>query len=160
MRRLVAILGLVLVAAMAAGGVGAVEPDEMLSDPVLEERARAISKTLRCLVCQNQSIDDSNAELARDLRILVRERLSAGDSDDQVVAFVTSRYGDFVLLKPPFKSTTYVLWLSPGLIVAAGAIAVAVFFRRRRTAPMAETAPLSEDERQRLARLIEGGPET
>lgn len=99
---------------------GAVEPDEMLKDPALEARARAISRELRCLVCQNQSIDDSNAGLAHDLRVLVRERLKAGDSDAQVMAFITARYGDFVLLRPPFKPTTYVLWLGPLAVFLMG----------------------------------------
>ena len=102
-----------LVLWLAAVPAGAVEPDEMLADAALEARARAVSATLRCLVCQNQSIDDSNAPLARDLRILVRERLSAGESNEAAIAFVVARYGDFVLLKPPFKPTTWLLWLAP-----------------------------------------------
>jgi cytochrome c-type biogenesis protein CcmH len=97
-----------------ASPAGAVLPDEMLTDLVLEARARDISKNLRCLVCQNQSIDDSDADLARDLRIIVRERLVAGDSDGAVIGFVVDRYGDFVLLNPPFKASTYVLWIGPG----------------------------------------------
>ena len=127
------VLGLVLLLGLAAGQGRAVEPSEMLADPVLETRAREISKDLRCLVCQNQSIDDSNAELARDLRVLVRRRLVAGDSDNQVIDYVVSRYGDFVLLNPPFKGATYALWLGPGLIAALGLLAVVVFFRRRRS---------------------------
>ena len=111
----------------------AVNPDEVLSDPVMENRAREISRGLRCLVCQNQSIDDSDADLAKDLRIIVRERLTAGDSDAQVVDFVVSRYGDYVLLKPPFKLATLVLWLGPAAIAGGGLIAVLMFFRRRRT---------------------------
>ena len=107
-------LGLVL--CLAAVSAGAVNPDEMLDDPALEARAREISKGLRCLVCQNQSIDDSDADLARDLRVLVRERLAAGDSDGQVIGYVVSRYGDFVLMRPPFKAATYALWLGPALI--------------------------------------------
>jgi cytochrome c-type biogenesis protein CcmH len=94
----------------------AVEPDEMLSDPVLEARARTISKELRCVVCQNQDIDSSNAGVARDLRLLVRERLEAGDTNEEVIAFVQARYGDYVLLRPPFKPTTYVLWLAPPVL--------------------------------------------
>ena len=100
----------------------AVEPDEKLSNPALEARARRISQELRCLVCQNQSIDDSNAELARDLRLIVRERLTAGDSDAQVLAFVEARYGEFVLLRPPFNLHTLVLWLAPLLLLIGTAV--------------------------------------
>ena len=146
-------LGLVLLAAPAA----AVQPDEILADPALESRARAISKQLRCLVCQNQSIDDSDAPLARDLRIVVRERLTAGASDDEVMRFVTLRYGDFVLLSPPFKATTYALWLGPAAIVLIGIAAVAVFLRRRRAASPGAGA-LNQAERARLARLLDEDP--
>ncbi|MCW2238249.1 cytochrome c-type biogenesis protein [Azospirillum canadense] len=135
----------------------AVQPDEVLPDPTLEGRAREISKDLRCLVCQNQSIDDSNAPLARDLRLLVRERLKAGDSDQQVVHFVTDRYGDYVLLRPPFKATTLVLWIGPFAILAIGAIGTALYLRGRKSAAVAaggDTAPLTEDERQRLDALL------
>lgn len=133
----------------------AVEPDEILADPALEARARNISQGLRCLVCQNQSIDDSNAELARDLRVLVRDRLLAGDSDEAVVNYVVSRYGEFVLLKPPFHAGTYVLWLGPAVIFAAGGVAVILFYaRRRRRAPTSPSAPLSDDEQRRLRALL------
>jgi cytochrome c-type biogenesis protein CcmH len=153
MRRLV----LALVLCLAAVSAGAVEPSEILSDPVLETRAREISKELRCLVCQNQSIDDSNAELARDLRVLVRERLTQGDSDSEVIDYVVSRYGDFVLLNPPFKGTTYVLWFGPGLITGLGLLWLVVFFRRRRAAgpDLEETDTLSEEEKLRLLKLME-----
>ncbi|WP_345900008.1 cytochrome c-type biogenesis protein, partial [Martelella sp. UBA3392] len=100
----------------------AVEPDEMLSDPALEARAREISAELRCMVCQNQSIDDSNADLARDLRLLVRDRLAEGDSDDEVIDYVVSRYGEFVLLKPRFSPHTWLLWGAPALLILLGAI--------------------------------------
>ncbi|MFQ5776002.1 MAG: cytochrome c-type biogenesis protein [Kiloniellaceae bacterium] len=133
----------------------AVEPDEMLDDPVLEARARALSKELRCLVCQNESIDSSNASLARDLRILVRERMVAGDSDDEVKAFLVARYGDFVLLDPPVKPTTYLLWFGPGLIVLLGGAGVVFYFVRRRAAPGGAHAPLSAEERDRLDRLLD-----
>ena len=127
-----ALLLLSFVAAVVLSGpVPAVEPDEILADPVLEARARDISRNLRCLVCQNQSIDDSNADLARDLRIVVRDRLVAGESNDQVIAFITARYGDFVLLRPPFKPTTWLLWLGPGIVFVLGAMATIVWFRRR-----------------------------
>ncbi len=146
------VLMLIVALGAAAAPAGAVEPDEILSDQGLETRAREISKVLRCLVCQNQSIDDSNADLARDLRILVRERLTAGDSDDAVIAFVTDRYGDFVLLRPPFKASTLVLWLGPAVMFVLGAAAVVMFFRRRRTA--SAPTPLSADEQQRIDSLL------
>ena len=136
-----------------------VEPDEILADPALENRARTISKQLRCLVCQNQSIDDSDAPLARDLRIVVRERLTAGASDDEVVRFVAERYGDFVLLSPPFKATTYALWLGPAAILLIGTVAVAMFLRRRRAAGPGEEAALSAGDRAKLDRLL-GGDDT
>ena len=138
---------LALLAALAAPPpAAAVEPDEILADPALEARARAISRELRCLVCQNQSIDDSAAPLARDLRLLVRERLAAGSDDGDVIAYVVARYGDFVRLRPPFKASTVLLWAGPWILLACGAAWIAS--RRRRAA--AET-PLSEDEKRRLA---------
>ena len=143
------LLLLLLVAATAAQ---AVEPSERLVDPALEARARALSKDLRCLVCQNESIDESNADLAHDIRVLLRERIKAGDSDDQVRRFLVSRYGDFVLLKPPFEPATYTLWFGPPLALALAALAIALRLRRRRAEP--EAAPLSDDERQRLVRLL------
>jgi len=150
---------LVLILALVWSPAGAVLPDEMLADPVLEARARDISKNLRCLVCQNQSIDDSNAGLARDLRIVVRKRLVAGDSDSAVIKFVVDRYGDFVLLNPPFKATTYVLWIGPGVIGILGLLAVVVFFcRRRATADGGAPAPLSDEEKKLLDALIEDRP--
>ena len=115
----------------------AVLPDEMLKDATLETRARDISKDLRCLVCQNQSIDDSDAALARDLRVIVRERLTAGDSDTQVIDFVRVRYGNYVLLKPPFEADTYLLWLSPFLLLAI-ALTTAYFFMRQQPEPDAD----------------------
>ena len=135
----------------------AVNPSEVLVDPALEARARHISKGLRCLVCQNQSIDDSDASLAKDLRVLVRERITAGDSNDQVEAYVVSRYGDFVLLKPPFNMTTLVLWLSPLLFIVCGTIAIIVFFRREKkaTATFTPTAlPLTDTEKKQVTKLL------
>ncbi|CAO3352704.1 cytochrome c-type biogenesis protein [Azospirillum melinis] len=133
----------------------AVQPDEVLPDPALENRARTISQELRCLVCQNQSIDDSNAPLARDLRLLVRDRLKAGDSDDKVMEYVTDRYGDYVLLRPPFKATTLVLWIGPFAVLLLGAAGTFLFLRGRRgVAAGADTAPLSADERRRLDALL------
>ena len=144
---------LVLVLVLLFGQTAlAVEPDEQLADPVLEARARDISAGLRCLVCQNQSIDDSNAPLARDLRILVRQRLTAGDSDGEAVDYIVARYGEFVLLKPPFNLSTLLLWLTPAIALAAGAFAA--WLRWRRT-PKAEPAPLSEAEEQAFRRLVD-----
>jgi cytochrome c-type biogenesis protein CcmH len=153
------VLVLVLALALGAGTAGAIQPDEILPDPADEARAREVSKDLRCLVCQNQSIDDSDAELARDLRLLVRERVAAGDSNEEVVNYVVSRYGDFVLLKPPFKTSTYLLWLGPAVILAIGLGAVTLFYRRRTGAGMAgEPAALSDGERARLDRLLDDEP--
>lgn len=149
-------LALVLLPAPAA----AVNPDEMLKDPLLEKRAREISKGLRCLVCQNQSIDDSDADLAKDLRIIVRQRLQAGDSDGEVIDFVVARYGDFVLLKPPFKGATLVLWIGPALIALGGIAAMIAYLRRNRRSAAsgaAKAAPLTADERRRLAKLMKDG---
>lgn len=148
-------LFLILVGLLAvAGPTLAVEPNEVLKDPVLEKRARVISKRLRCLVCQNQSIDDSNAGLARDLRVLVRQRLTAGDSNRAVVEFVVARYGDFVLLRPPVKPTTYVLWFGPALILLLAGLGAGAFLRRRRTI-VAE--PLTDAEDKRLKSILGKG---
>lgn len=135
----------------------AVEPAEMLKDPALEARARELSKEVRCLVCQNQSIDDSNAGLAKDLRVLLRERLVAGDSDAEIKEFLVERYGDFVLLKPPVKASTYVLWYGPLAVGVLGAIGVAVFLLRRRGSEAEDVtpAPLSDDEQRRVAALLD-----
>ena len=136
-------------AVISASPAGAVQPDELLADTKLEARARALSAELRCMVCQNQSIDDSDATLARDLRLLVRERLKAGDSDAAVLEFLHARYGDFILLKPPFKPGTALLWLLPGLALALGALAI-LRAARRSGAAMAPTASLSDEERKIL----------
>jgi cytochrome c-type biogenesis protein CcmH len=140
------------VAALAAAPALAVQPDEVMKDPTLEARARALSEELRCLVCQNQSIDDSDAPLARDIRILIRSRIEKGESNDAVRAYLVSRYGDFILLKPPFKPETLLLWLSPALVLGAG---VAAAFLARRRAPRA-TPALSVEEEARLAALTKG----
>jgi cytochrome c-type biogenesis protein CcmH len=146
------VLSLLLLAALLAPGVrAATSPDEMLADPALEQRARALSKQLRCLVCQNQSIDDSNADLADDLRRLVRERLVAGDSDRQIIDFLTERYGDFVLLKPPVEPATWGLWFGPAALLLLGAGGITLHLRRRRRA---EPAPLSAAEQARLEALL------
>lgn len=147
------LLALLLAVGAAPAGRAALDPREMLADPAQEARARDISKGLRCLVCQNQSIDDSNAELARDLRLLVRERISAGDTNDQVLAFVTARYGDYVLLTPPLKPQTLLLWIGPGVVFLAAATGAFLYLRRR---PAGEAAqPLSEAEQQRLRALLD-----
>lgn len=135
----------------------AVNPDEMLKDPALEARAREISKDLRCVVCQNQSIDDSDAELARDLRLVVRERLGKGDSNKAVLDYVVARYGDFVLLKPPFQANTLALWLGPLVIIGLGVWAVLGFYRRRAQGSDAPK-PLSAEENKRLAALLKDDP--
>jgi cytochrome c-type biogenesis protein CcmH len=140
------VLALTLLALTPAGQPAqAVQPDEILSDTVLEGRARALSHGLRCLVCQNQSIDDSDAPLARDLRLLVRERLTAGDSDAQVTEFLVARYGDFVLLKPPMKNSTLILWLLP-LALLAGGFTLALRAMRTRSSGAAPAALTAEEE--------------
>lgn len=142
----------VLVMLLSASPVFAVNPDEVLADPALEARARALSAQLRCMVCQNQSIDDSNAELAKDLRILVRERITAGDSDDAVIDYVVSRYGEFVLLNPRFETKTWLLWGAPIVLLLAGAAAMIVSARRR--TGKATGTPLSDEERARLDSIL------
>jgi cytochrome c-type biogenesis protein CcmH len=142
-----------------AHGARAVLPDEVLADPALEARARALSKELRCMVCQNQSIDDSDAPLARDLRILVRERLKAGDSDAQVLDFLVDRYGEFVLLKPRFAWHTALLWLLPAVVFLLGALVLFAAARRRRSRTIpaldsSERARLTPAEESRLAELV------
>jgi cytochrome c-type biogenesis protein CcmH len=139
----------------------AVQPDEIMNNPKLEARARALSQQLRCMVCQNQSIDDSDAPLARDLRLLVRERIARGDSDEQVMDFLVARYGPFVLLKPPLNPHTVLLWFLPPLALAGGAVAMVLYARRRgtwaRMVSQNEAAPLTSEERAELARLMDGG---
>ena len=152
MRR-VALIGLLLSLA-TPGAAPAVQPDEMLKDSALESRARDLSRELRCMVCQNQSIDDSEAPLARDLRLLVRERLTKGDSDQQVLSFLVSRYGEFVLLRPPLEWHTLLLWGLPPAALAAGTIGLFVMWRRRRSVAT-EADLLSRDEEQRLSTLVD-----
>jgi cytochrome c-type biogenesis protein CcmH len=152
--RLIATL-IVLWLACFASLTHAVEPGEMLADPALEARARDIGRELRCLVCQNQSIDDSDADLARDLRMLVRERLKAGDTDRQVVNYVVSRYGDFVLLRPPIKPVTWALWFGTPLIAGLGLVALVLYYRRASHAAE-PPAPLREQDEKRIAQLLEG----
>ncbi|WP_312417512.1 cytochrome c-type biogenesis protein [Shinella sp.] len=147
-RRLIMAVALLL----AAFPAFAVNPDEVLSDPALEARARALSAQLRCMVCQNQSIDDSNAELARDLRLLVRERLTDGDSDEAVIDYVVSRYGEFVLLNPRLRGETLLLWGAPIVLFLAGAAAMVLFVRKRGGKPTG--TPLSDAEKAELDRAL------
>jgi cytochrome c-type biogenesis protein CcmH len=144
-----------IIAMLVCSSAFAVEPDEILSDLALEARARSISGGLRCLVCQNQSIDDSNAPLARDLRLLVRDRLKAGDSDEDVRAYIVSRYGEFVLLRPPLNIRTVLLWLAPLLVLlAAITIAVRVFVRRLPSSGRTGAPALTGAEEEKLRALL------
>ena len=138
--------------AVVAAPAGAVLPDEMLADAAKEARARAISQDLRCVVCQNQSIDDSDAPLARDLRIVVREQLTLGRTDAETVDYVVQRYGHFVLLKPPMEAATWALWLGPFVLLGAGGLGLLAMARRRK---LAETPPLSDAEAAEIARLTD-----
>jgi cytochrome c-type biogenesis protein CcmH len=144
---------LVALALVGASPAFAVQPDEVLPDPALEARARALSRELRCMVCQNQSIDDSDAPLARDLRLLVRERLQAGDSDKGVLDFLVARYGEFVLLKPRVAWHTALLWVAPLAALAAGLGAIVLASRRRRAVTV-EPVPLTPDEQHRLDQVV------
>ena len=155
MRRLATTIVL-LAALLSPSAALAVQPDEILKDPALETRARNLSQELRCMVCQNQSIDDSEAPLARDLRLLVRERLTQGDSDSQVIKFLVDRYGAFVLLKPPVELNTLLLWSVAPVVLLIGIGALVVMARRRKTVNVAEAA-LSGDEQRRIASLAKPG---
>jgi cytochrome c-type biogenesis protein CcmH len=141
-----------LIAAMQPLPAFAVRPEEVLPDPVLEARARALSAELRCMVCQNESIDESDAPLAHDLRVLVREHLQAGESDAAIRQYLVSRYGDFILLKPPFKPETFLLWTTPLLVLVAGGLGIALAARRRSQASAAPV--LNAEEQARLADLL------
>ena len=157
MRKLIVILAMLLLAAFAAPAAYAVQPDEIMTDPAKEARARELSRELRCMVCQNQSIDDSDAPLARDLRLLVRERIAGGDSDSQVINFLVARYGEFVLLKPRLSPHTLLLWLLPPLALIGGGLALWFYSRRRANAGSAadpSLLQLTEDEEARLQRLL------
>ncbi len=138
-----------------AGPGLAVQPDEILPDAAQESRARALSAEIRCLVCQNQSIDDSDASLARDLRLLVREQITAGKTDQGIRDFLVARYGDFVLLKPPVKASTFLLWFGPLIVFAIGLIGLVVFFRSRSRGATAPTTLLNADEQARVERLLD-----
>jgi cytochrome c-type biogenesis protein CcmH len=154
---IIAVIGIFVGLSMAY----AVQPDEIMADPVKEQRARDLSRELRCMVCQNQSIDDSEAPLARDLRLLVRERIAAGDSDAQVMDFLVARYGEFVLLKPRLERHTLLLWLLPPLALAGGGFALWTYGRRRSrsaTVPDPSLLKLTADEEARLEALIAAEP--
>jgi cytochrome c-type biogenesis protein CcmH len=157
------ILILAFAVAVLAGSPAAyaVQPDEIMSDPAKEARARDLSRELRCMVCQNQSIDDSEAPLARDLRLLVRERIAAGDSDAQVIDFLVARYGEFVLLKPRLEPHTLLLWLLPPLVLAGGGVALWLNSRRRSRSAFGSDpslVKLTAEEEERLERLIAAEP--
>lgn len=154
MRNLLIVLLLLLTT--CPGASWAVEPEEMLSDPALEARAREITRELRCVVCQNQSIDDSNADLARDMRLLVRERLRKGDTNEQTLAFLVARYGNYILLKPPLQTDTILLWFSPALFLALGAFLLRSYFKSMNTASIAPS-PLSPAEEAELKKMSEEG---
>ncbi|CEG08445.1 Cytochrome c-type biogenesis protein CcmH precursor [Afipia felis] len=153
MRRLAAIVALVLMAGLPSV-LHAVQPDEVMHDPAKEERARALSRELRCMVCQNQSIDDSEAPLARDLRLLVRERIAAGDSDRQVLDFLVARYGEFVLLKPPLKEHTLILWLLTPVVLIGGGAGLWLYNRKRWASRREDVTALTPEEEARLEKLI------
>jgi cytochrome c-type biogenesis protein CcmH len=154
-RKLLSVLALALsFGVLVPGPAWSVQPDEILADSALESRARAISAGLRCLVCQNQSIDDSDAPLARDLRLLVRERLKEGDSDREVVDFIVARYGEFVLLKPRLSRTTLILWLATPAVFAGALFLIWLAYRRRRAA-IEGPEPLNAGEKRRLKRLLD-----
>lgn len=150
------VLGL-FCALLISSPVAAVLPEEQLADPALEARARQISQELRCVVCQNQSIDDSDAPLAADLRAIVRERLTAGDTDEEVMAYIVARYGNFVLLKPPLDMQTILLWSAPLLVLIPGGLGLVLYLRRRGRSGAATPAPLSAEERRKLAAILETG---
>jgi cytochrome c-type biogenesis protein CcmH len=147
--------GLLALALLAAVPAGAVQPDEVLSDPVLESRARELSRGLRCLVCRNESIDESHADLARDLRLLLRERLVAGDSDDEAMAFIVDRYGEYVLLKPTTGGSNLILWIAGPAMLGAGGLIAALYLRRRGRGDGPGAEALTEDESRRLDEILD-----
>jgi cytochrome c-type biogenesis protein CcmH len=152
--KLLLALALFVMVNLLAGKAFAVMPDEVLADPALEARARNLSQDLRCLVCQNQSIDDSSAPLAKDLRVIVRERLTAGDTDEQVIDYLVARYGNYVLLRPPFQGVTLFLWIGPAVFLIAAAGICALYFRARKRNEDEIAVPLTEHERRQLDELV------
>ena len=153
-RNFVCVCAVALVLLALQGTAFAVQPDEMLANPQLESRARVLSEGLRCPVCQNQSIDDSDADLAHDLRVIVRQRLQSGDTDAQVQQYLVDRYGDYILLEPPFKTSTLILWLGAPLILLATLSVAMVFYRRRQETPEDTQRPLSAEEQKKIAALM------
>ncbi|WP_293364798.1 cytochrome c-type biogenesis protein [Phenylobacterium sp.] len=149
------LLPIVAALALLAGPAAAVNPDEQLADPKLEARALKLSQELRCVVCQNQSIDDSDAELARDLRLILRERIAAGDTDEQAMDHIVSRYGSFVQLRPPLRWDTVLLWFGPVLVLVLGGVGAAVYVRGR-SSTAAAVGALNADEEAELARMLDG----
>ena len=156
-RRHIVRLAVVMMALLQPVGAHAVEPDEVLADRALEARARQLSAELRCLVCQNQSIDESNAPLAKDLRLLVRERLTAGDSDDAVLDFIVARYGSFVLLKPPLGPETILLWTAPLVLLVGIGAGILLRLRQRAVPEAARAGALSPEESEKLRKILKGG---
>ena len=150
--KLLQLVGAVIIILLSLSPAAAVTPDEMLKDPVLEARARALSEQLRCMVCQNESIDASDASLAHDLRVLLRERITAGDSDQEVLDFLVARYGEFILLKPRFNAHTALLWLAPGIVLIVGGAIVFGVLRRRR--PGGEATRLTGEEEATLEHIM------
>lgn len=148
------VIPLVFAGFLLAGPMAAVEPSEMLSDPALEHRARGLSAGLRCLVCRNQSIDDSNSELARDLRVLLRERLVAGDTDEQAVAYLVNRYGNYILLNPPFLPATALLWFGPGILLLGAFLGFRSLLRSQRDAPDRADDPISDEDRALITHAL------
>ena len=146
--------GLLALVLLAAAPAGAVQPDEILPDPALEARARALSQGLRCPVCRNESIDESHADVARDLRLVLRERLVAGDSDDEAVAFIVARYGEYVLLNPTTGGSNLLLWLAGPAMLGAGGLSAALYLRRRSRGDAPGAVALTEDESRRLADIL------
>jgi len=159
MRRVAAIVALMLMAGLPSA-VHAVQPDEVMHDPAQETRARTLSRELRCMVCQNQSIDDSDAPLARDLRLLVRERIAAGDSDKQVLNFLVARYGEFVLLKPPLEEHTLILWFLTPVVLIGGGAGLWLYNRKRWASRSDDIAALTPEEEARLEKLVASIPDS
>lgn len=151
MRRILALLAMLWIAPALA-------QETQLADPALEQRARDLSREIRCVVCQSQSVADSDADIAKEVRAIIREQIAAGKTDREIQDYLVARYGDFVLFDPPFKASTYALWLGPFAILALAAIGVALFFRRRAQEPV-RTRELSVDEHSRVVRLLQDGPE-
>lgn len=148
----------ILLAALVLAVSPAFAQEPQLADPALEQRARDLSREIRCVVCQSQSVADSDADIAQELRVLIREQIAAGKSDQEIRDYLVARYGDFVLFDPPFKASTYVLWIGPFAILLFAAVGVAIFFRRRAEEP-ARARALSADEHSRVERLLHDGPE-